>query len=160
MQAEHKQWLDAQYPNQPPHIPAAGLVEEAGELLHAILKLEQHSLWGADARYPLEKLEADAKDAVGDCAIYVCSLCNSLNWNFSALLASADAFKHCGFTPLMAAVALVEQAALCVHTPYQSKEVIEYVRMLKYIATRLCVNFDAAVTDTWNKVKQRTRKCV
>jgi NTP pyrophosphatase (non-canonical NTP hydrolase) len=152
LQAEHREWVDREYPNQPPTIPAAGMVEEAGELLHAILKQEQQRIWGFDPRYP--QLQADIVDAIGDCAIYVCSYCNADNWDFSECIATSVMYTD---DLLRCATELVLQAGKFV-TERTTLRMKLYVAWLRGIAHKCNLDFDTCVKETWAKVKQRRRK--
>ena len=151
MQVEHRQWLQMMYPNQPADIPAAGLVEEAGELLHAILKMEERRIWGPSSRHG--DLEAKLADAIGDCAIYACSLCNAMGWTYN----TTDSTGYYG-TPLELAVLLVRQAA----ETYENrtlKMLSTYIGLVKSISEKYNLNFDLTVATTWSSVKERSR-CV
>jgi len=79
LQAEHKLWVEHNFPDQLPHEPLLGLVEELGELSHAHLKHEQGIRGYTRAKYLNE-----AADAVGDFVIYLASYCNrnglNLEW--------------------------------------------------------------------------------
>ncbi len=57
------------------------LMEELGELAHALLKKEQGIRLEEDH-------VAKAKDAVGDLAISLADFCNSMGWNFEELVAA------------------------------------------------------------------------
>lgn len=72
LQREHAEWLAHNFPNQLPVEPFLGLVEEIGELSHALLKHGQ-SIRGYDD----QRFRADAADAIGDFVIYLASFCNS-----------------------------------------------------------------------------------
>lgn len=151
LQAEHKQWVQQMYPDQPPNIPAMGIVEESGELLHAVLKMGQEKLWGKEGRYV--NLSHDLVDAVGDCVIYVISLCNALNWD-------AGQFLDCNkwSTPADGIVIeLVKRASEVAATPYTSFTLHRYCECLRSCTEVLKVDFDRAVQLTWGKVKRRTR---
>jgi NTP pyrophosphatase (non-canonical NTP hydrolase) len=75
IQSEHNVWLQHNFPQQGTIDPLLGIVEEVGELAHAILKYKQgirgHA--GADP----DKYSEELKDALGDLFIFMCSFCNS-----------------------------------------------------------------------------------
>lgn len=154
LQDEHRQWLANEYPDQPPAIPAAGLVEEAGELLHAVLKHVELSLWGADTRYPPEKLREQLVDAVGDCAIYACSLCNALGWDFSRVIGAGVAAG----SPMELAISAVRIAADIANGHYGKGALFAYVSMVRGVANAFGIDFETAVRSTWDSVKQRKRR--
>lgn len=151
LQAEHKAWVDGMFPGQPPIIPAAGMVEEAGELLHAILAMEREKIWGPDPRYP--NLRSDIADAIGDCVIYACSLCNASGWDFRELCCLAyDTDKP----PLEQAVGIVSAAVTNVsHISYATTE--HYIARLRAISHTLGYDFHICIVETWQQVKTRKR---
>ena len=57
-----------------------GAAEEVGELAHAFLKMEQ------GIRGKREEHEANMKDAVGDCVIFLMDLCNQMGWDFENIV--------------------------------------------------------------------------
>ena len=79
IQAEHHEWEQANFPDKKPHQPVFGMVEEVGELCHALLKSEQC------IRGDAEKHQADAKDAIGDVFIYMLSFCTMNGWSFTEI---------------------------------------------------------------------------
>ena len=154
MQAEHKEWVDRKYPNQPPEIPAAGCVEEAGELLHAVLKLQQIGLWGEDARYTVIQSRANLVDAIGDCGIYACSLCNANEWDFEEIWRTPRYYNE-GRAVLQLAVELVAAAAHMAALPKSRAGLCEYVARLKSVAHAMGIDATTAVEVTWTKVRER-----
>lgn len=158
-QEEHAEWLKGMYPNQPVYIPAAGLVEEAGELLHALTKREQTALWGEEPRYKDVDWFAKITDAIGDCGIYVCSFCNASNLNFESMMKyindTRDTFKT--ESPLTMAADLIALGVKVLQTPY-APELTAYVRKLKQICHVLALNLDGCIAITWERVKRRTRR--
>lgn len=150
MQAEHREWVDRMYPEQPPVVPATGMVEEAGELLHAALKMEQRRLWGAEGRY--SNLMQDLIDAVGDCAIYACSWCNAVGVGFVVPgFASAD-----DRSLLQLGIDLVKCATDFVESPHAST-FDTYLRLLRHVCHRADLSFEESVRVTWAKVRRRTK---
>lgn len=63
-----------------------GVVEEVGELSHAILKLMQHQNGRRDPRYQVEQLEEAKKDAVGDIMLFLMDYCNLTGIDMEAQL--------------------------------------------------------------------------
>lgn len=155
LQSEHKEWLSRMYPGQPAMIPAAGVIEETGELLHAILKLEQFRLWGKEPRYTPEELHAKLIDAIGDCGIYVCSLCNARKWDFDILVTSSFAYFDEG-DALAMAVSLVSDAAKVPSMLW--RDASRYMSMLKTLTYKLKLDFYACIMQTWEEVKERRRE--
>lgn len=72
IQAEVREWSDRNFGNQDPIKPFLGVVEEVGELSHAVLK-EQQAIRGGGDRLA----SFDAKvDAVADILIYLLDFCS------------------------------------------------------------------------------------
>lgn len=57
-----------------------GVVEEVGELSHALLKMKQ-GIRGSE-----EQHIAEAKDAVGDILIYMFNMCSEFGWDVGPIL--------------------------------------------------------------------------
>lgn len=151
---EHDVWLKANFPNQPPEHPAVGMIEEAGELMHVLLKLSQEHTWGAEPRYAGNHWGKKLVDAVGDCAIYCDSFCNAKGYSFPALAHEALCMDiNLSF---VAGVTLVHHA-LNVHSTHSESQVHTYLSQLKSIAHRAGISLNDAITDTWAEVKLRNR---
>lgn len=69
LQTDVGEWSRKNFPRNSAIEPALGLVEEVGELFHAILKQRQ----GIRGTY--EEHEEAKRDAVGDIVIYLCDYC-------------------------------------------------------------------------------------
>ena len=69
IQKEVRIWVDKNFPDSPIHQPILGLMEELGELSHAVNKREQKVRLNEDYK-------ADVFDAVGDIVIYLMHFCN------------------------------------------------------------------------------------
>jgi NTP pyrophosphatase (non-canonical NTP hydrolase) len=81
LQKDSQEWREKSFPPEHRTAPlqALGVCEEAGELAHAILKMEQ-GIRGDTAAHM-----AEAIDAVGDIVIYLCGLCTTLGLNIERL---------------------------------------------------------------------------
>jgi NTP pyrophosphatase (non-canonical NTP hydrolase) len=73
-------WSQENFPEHLPHRAVLGVCEEAGELAHEQLKLEQ-GIRGDQETHILK-----AKDAVGDIVIYLMEFCNQKGWNFNEIV--------------------------------------------------------------------------
>lgn len=69
LQLEVGEWSRRNFPNNQPHHPLLGAVEELGELSHAHLKMEQ-GIRGTYAEHQCAKL-----DAVGDIVVFLADYC-------------------------------------------------------------------------------------
>lgn len=154
LQEEHAEWLAQKYPHQTPKVPAVGCVEEAGELVHAIAKIELVRVWGEDNRHKLSMLRTKLVDAIGDCGIFVCSLCNANEWDFESWWCSAAPFTEEG-TVLDAAIQLVQTGCLVALKPGHSEALSCYISQLKTVAGQLGLDAEVCVKQTWLIVKER-----
>lgn len=158
-QAEHREWLNDLFPGQTPLFPAAGMVEEAGELLHVLLKKDQASVWGCESRYVDADWDAKTQDAIGDCAVYCCSLANSQDWNFDAMVEKAFSMsEYVKCRPILnAASRLVHLACAVTEDPDDPMRSIAFLALLMRLSVLLNTDFDAAVASVWSDVKGRRR---
>lgn len=155
LQTEHKIWVNKKYPNQSAKLPAVGCLEEAGELVHGILKTEQVQIWGEDSRHKLAELRVKILDAIGDCGIYACSLCNATDVDFEGEWTTASQVVYIESNALNAAIKLVQIATNVALNPYKVTLLNCYLQQL--IATSRCLGLDAeiAIKKTWLTVKER-----
>lgn len=156
LQREHAVWLDRMYPAQPSWLPAGAALEEAGELLHAVMKQEQVRLWGKERRYADVDWQAKMLDAIGDVAISLCSLCNAQGWQFADLMQSPVGNVPVFSTPLAETLNLM---SLCVSLT-QSQRLylaIACAAQLRIVSALLNVNVDEALQVTWQEVRLRCR---
>lgn len=72
LQLEHKVWIEHNFPDQDPIDGLLGMIEEVGELSHAVLKHKQN-IRGID----VTAFRAMQEDALADCFIFMMSYCNS-----------------------------------------------------------------------------------
>jgi NTP pyrophosphatase (non-canonical NTP hydrolase) len=79
IQAEQKEWSNANFGPQSPTLPLLGVVEEVGELCHAVLKREQ------GIRRDENHLENEV-DAIGDICIYLMDYCNRRGFNLMEII--------------------------------------------------------------------------
>jgi NTP pyrophosphatase (non-canonical NTP hydrolase) len=85
LQAQHDAWESVNFPTsrQNSMHSLVGVVEEVGELAHALLKKDQQ-IRGSAAEH-----DAEAKDAIGDIFIYMAGLCNKNGWNMESCIRKA-----------------------------------------------------------------------
>lgn len=152
LQTQHKVWVDKKFPRQPHCIPAAGMVEEAGELLHAVLCMERANIWGHEERYPAIRIHECLLDAIGDCTIYLCSFCNAADWRFSEMECHDP--EPANRELLTVAIDLVRIAAEFSISHCRDFAKL-YLITLKVISKMLGVDFKRTVTDVWTQVRVR-----
>lgn len=154
LQREHAAWLAKKYPGQPPKVPAVGCLEEAGELVHAVLKVQLVQTWGEDTRHKLAELRVKLVDAVGDCGIYACSLCNANGWDFecewNASVGAADNEEA-----VDSAIRLCTVAAALALYPTNATEFYWYLCRLKTVAEKLGLDAETCIRTAWEEVRCR-----
>lgn len=155
LQIEHAQWIARKYPGQSPKMPAIGCVEEAGELLHAVLKVQLVNTWGEDSRHKLAELRVKLADAIGDCGIFACSLCNANGWDFEGLWEYAQYLIRDGADLIDETIDLVGIAVQVARNPNDVGRLSAYLARLKLVAYILGIDAGSAVLATWLKVKER-----
>ena len=82
LQREVGAWSRKNFPNNTPENPFLGMVEELGELAHALLKAKQ------GIRGTAEQHEAAAKDAIGDLLVYMADFCERKGWSMQEIIES------------------------------------------------------------------------
>jgi NTP pyrophosphatase (non-canonical NTP hydrolase) len=80
MQIQLHHWRQRNFPDATAEQQLMGVVEEVGELSHAMLKQMQ------GIRGKAELHEAEAIDAVGDILIYLMGLCSYRGWSIGKIL--------------------------------------------------------------------------
>lgn len=80
IQREQNSWSKKNFGNSPPYRPVLGVCEEAGELAHHQLKMEQ-GIRGSRAEHL-----SGMYDSIGDIAVYLLQVCNNHGWDFSDLV--------------------------------------------------------------------------
>ncbi len=137
LQNEHREWLKRTGCNLDPIFPAAGCVEEAGELMRATLK-------------HLQGRPCDLVDAVGDCAVYACSLCNSNGWDFDEVMGvTADPARK--ELTLLLVAELARVATFLVEAPTQRSALEGYLVKLAEVAAAANVDLLQALETTWRE---------
>lgn len=149
--------MDKNFPHQPTWMPAAGVVEETGELFSCILKIDQSKRWGVEPRYAGVDWKAKLIDAIGDCAIYMCSLFNAVGWDFDNCWNSAAQLTVDGRSILGTASDLMQVAVSLARNEFSIQTAEMYIQLLKCVSRMVGVDCDTAVKDTWEEVRQRTR---
>jgi NTP pyrophosphatase (non-canonical NTP hydrolase) len=81
LQAEQSEWAQRNFKNRDPIHPVLGVVEEVGELAHALLKQAQ-GIRGTHSEHTVA-----AQDAVGDIVIFLCDVCTQRGWDLASIVA-------------------------------------------------------------------------
>ncbi len=157
VQAQHAEWLAANFPRQTPMFPAAGCVEEAGELMHCLVKMAQAEVWGEEGRYAGKHWGRELVDAVGDCAIYGVSLCNVNGWDFEGLVTRTPFESQPPLTVELAAGLIIAAAGLVLNQTSEA-HLETYLSALLTVSSAARVSFHDATLVTWREVRARDRK--
>lgn len=83
LQVEVRAWSDRNFPNSGADDKLLGVVEEIGELAHAVLKSRQ------GIRGNAKQHEAAEQDAIGDIVIYLLDYCGKRGWSLDTLVRTA-----------------------------------------------------------------------
>jgi len=75
MQMQVRSWQHHNFPSSTYEEPFKGMVEEIGELSHALLKMKQ------GIRGTTQEHEAAIQDAIGDLCIFTMDFCNKRGYN-------------------------------------------------------------------------------
>lgn len=161
-QAEQKEWTERNFGVGPADHPLLGIIEELGELSHAVLKAAQ------GIRGNVTKHEEAAKDAVGDLVIYLADYATKTNVALGDLTAETtfegfqqhDSFRLDG-TP----VELLPRIAKTLGKVAEAHMANDWTMisvglgaLLQEIATFCRVkgwSLDDIVTETWAEVSKR-----
>lgn len=81
-QVEQRKWVDHNFPNTNADEQLLGVVEEVGELCHAVLKSKQKIRGGENQNASMEK----EMDAIGDILIYLTGFCNKRGYSLHDIL--------------------------------------------------------------------------
>lgn len=80
-QREQQEWADRNFGEKASLIYAfMGMVEEVGELAHALLKADQ-GIRGSNAEHV-----AEARDAIGDLMVFTAQVCNRMGWDLEKVI--------------------------------------------------------------------------
>lgn len=149
LQVEHAVWVVKRYPNQPPMLPLAGLIGEAGEVFHSLYRRYKQEVFGTNPRHT--NLELELLDGIGDCIIYICSWCNTVGesmsrYNWDDIASNSTQLDiNLGYT-------LVNQACL----GYKNGKVLQVlIDTLTIIGKRHNIVLQDAAMTTWQHVKWR-----
>lgn len=80
LQDEQQEWGRLNFGDRPWQQPFLGVVEEVGELSHALLKQWQ------GIRGTHDEHEVAAQDAVGDIVVFLAALCSARGWDLEAIV--------------------------------------------------------------------------
>lgn len=81
-QEAQRKWVEHNFPNTNADEQLLGVVEEVGELCHAILKSKQKIRGGENQKESMEK----EMDAIGDILIYLTGFCNKRGYSVHDIL--------------------------------------------------------------------------
>lgn len=89
IQDERAKWARHNFPNAGAKEHALGVCEEAGELAHAILKLDPGTASGDSIRGSRSELLDEVADALGDLLVYACGVATDCGLALSDCLQAA-----------------------------------------------------------------------
>lgn len=148
LQIEQAEWAQRNFGDRPATDPALGLIEEVGELAHAILKRSQ------GIRGTAEEHTAAIIDAIGDCAIYLCDYATR-----RGIVLPDVAWPEWPWNPVM--VEIVGDLAVFAGQLMQFidrtelSDVAAFARRLSGAAKNEGRSLQECVDETWKKVRLR-----
>lgn len=159
IQSELKVWTEYNFGKQTPDIPILGMIEELGELSHAILK-EKQGIRQSD-------FLADKKDAISDLTIYALNYLNSIDVTINRLPIKTNLNKDRFYFKTESHLILIlnkQISKLCtykINIP-NSRLVIDNVKILFKYLEKYCkyldIDFLTTVNEVWEQVKLRDWK--
>lgn len=155
IQSELKVWTEYNFGKQTPEISILGMIEELGELSHAILK-EKQGIRVSD-------FLADKKDAIGDLTIYALNYFNSIN---KTVVFETQANDFTSKTEHLISFIVTRQIGRLTATVYTRKGYTDtalsscriILRWLDSYSRFLGFDFTTLVNEVWEQVKLRDWK--
>lgn len=151
IQNELKVWTEYNFGKQELIIPIMGMIEELGELSHAIFK-EKQGIRQSD-------FLADKKDAIADLTIYALNYLNVIDKNYSENLqfANVDLIKSLqNISNLISTLATDLTNERYIH--YSSLVTNTIILNILDICKTLDIDFLTTVNEVWKQVKLRDWK--
>lgn len=149
IQSELKVWTEYNFGQQTPEISILGMIEELGELSHAILK-EKQGIRTSD-------FLADKKDAIADLTIYCLNYFNSIEVVVSQNTNSINSLDY-----EFKAIQIIASYIAALNTKYSPKQDSLYCNVIIVYIKRLCnkldIDFFTTVNEVWEQVKLRDWK--
>jgi len=127
-----------------------GMCEEAGELCHAHLKLEQ------GIRGTPEELEAEMRDAVGDIMIYMLNYMSGLGHKLALFVPREDVEKATDQTLVRKSVLTVYRlVGKIVEEPENVSRIQHLVVSVLYLTALKGWDLETIIRETWSAIGQR-----
>lgn len=162
VQEEQKAWVKHNFGDRLAWMPLMGAIEELGELAHAHLK-------EAQGIRNHENHTEKAKDAVADTVIYLSDYCSAMDINLLEIIPNESYSDSedgaCSHRWIFSAIAHLWHIAHDHH--YTDKPIFLDSDVLKIGQAISCLggycfsrgwDFEAIISETWDKVKQRDWK--
>ncbi len=150
LQSEVGEWSRYNFPNNEKWFPLLGLVEEQGELFHAVLKAKQ-GIRGTPGEHRLAMV-----DAVGDTTIYMMDFCE----RNSVALARGPTVSYAIPGSVEVSLLKLSSAVGRLTQTYLEEQFLDWpcVVVLDRLAA-FCrdagIDYDAAVETTWAEARKR-----
>ena len=146
-------WQTYNFGEQATEITLLGICEEAGELCHAQLKLEQ------GIRGTTEEHEAEILDAIGDIMIYVLNYMSGLDEKISAIAPRGSVRVTENQDLIRASVFTVFRKVSCLEGERGSLSSVQHIIMtLGHLSALKGWDLEYIVRKTWAKIGQRDWK--
>ncbi len=149
LQIEVGKWSLKNFGEQPAERRILGMIEELGELVHAILKQEQNIR---------DTSMQDEWDAIGDLVIYILDYCYILELDIENIV---DSLIPCDIdAPINQQIFNIANAlSLLPDNPARRRHILGCIlNHLKNICMSRENNFESCIESTWYRVQQRDWK--
>ncbi len=147
-QDEHRKWALANFGDHQVTDPLLGIIEEKGELAHAVLKARQ-GIRGTVAEH-----NAKALDSIGDIMIYVADLFSCKGWSLAEEVEMAMTNRRVYVSEFMS----VPEYIIVLNAQLAGYNYLGAIAVLAKLCEEFGTELDTVVAQTWERVKQRNWK--
>ena len=151
IQSELKVWTEYNFGKQTPDIPILGMIEELGELSHAILT-EKQGIRQSD-------FLADKKDAIADLTIYALNYLNAQDLEYDDNQPSKSYLTECDILQdISVQIGMLDVEVNDIEMFTNSDNIEDLISLLRGLCNMFNINFITTVNEVWEKVKLRDWK--
>ena len=151
IQSELKVWTEFNFGKQTPDIPILGMIEELGELSHAILK-EKQGIRTSD-------FLADKKDAIADLTIYALNYLNANDFEYDGNQPSKSYLTECEILQdISVQIGMLDTEVNDIEMFINSGNIEDLISLLRGLCNMFEIDFLTTVNEVWEQVKLRDWK--
>ena len=151
IQSELKVWTEYNFGNPTPEVAILGMIEELGELSHAILK-EKQGIRQSD-------FLADKKDAIADLTIYTLNYLNANDFKYYGNQLSKSYLTECEILQdISVQIGMLDNEVSGIEMFTNSGNIEYLISLLKGLCNMFEIDFLTTVNEVWEQVKLRDWK--